>query len=55
MKSSKSMVLKKTYEIYDCRNDLFHEGEKENIVKYLHPLESLATRIIEEIRGRIPI
>jgi len=42
-------------EIYDCRNDLFHEGEKENVVKYLHSLESLATRIIEEIRGRHPI
>ena len=42
-------------EIYECRNDLFHEGEKENVVKYLHSLESLATRIIEEIRGRNPI
>ena len=42
-------------EIYECRNDLFHEGEKENVVKYLHSLESLATRIIEEIRGRHPI
>jgi len=42
-------------EIYECRNDLFHEGEKENVVKYLHSLESLANRIIEEIRDRHPI
>ena len=42
-------------EIYECRNDLFHEGEKENAVKYLHSLESLANRIMEEIRDRHPI
>jgi len=42
-------------EIYERRNDLFHEGEKENVVKYLHSLKSLANRIIEEIRGRHPI